>query len=217
MLLDVTSMLSELDKVMDEVEKRSQAGNINAMLEMQDLPDTDFGSSLCMMYELGRSFLQYFPALILPSVSFSQVFASATGAVNRKDPDVALVAASFLLESLEARNDHKAIDRERRIWNFSPELLTKLDQVVISYGRLIVEAILRRLALDDVVESLKEALSDVLYGLCTCYPAITKEAVISTLSAADFPGRAGFKLDADKERFLFAALRQPPHPRVRFQ
>ncbi|MCO5569522.1 hypothetical protein L7F22_023235 [Adiantum nelumboides] len=218
MLLDVTSILSELDKVMDEMEQRSQAGNMSALSEMQeDPPDTDFGGSLCMMYELGRSFLQHLPAVLLSSVSFLQIFASATGAVNRKDPDVALVAASFLLESLQVRNNVNSLDREKGSWNFPPELLTKLDQVVISYGRLIVEAILRRLALSDVVESLKEALSDVLYGLCTCYPAISRDAVITTLSAADFPGRAGFKLDADKERFLLAVLRQPPHPRVRFQ
>lgn len=217
MLLDVTSMLQELDKVMDETEKRSQAGTMSALSVMQeDPPDTDLGSSLCMMYELGRSFLQCFPSLLLSSTAFLQIFASATGAVNRKDPDVALVAASFLRESLQVRNNDKRMDRESTC-TFPAELLTKLDQVVFSYGTLIVEAVLRRLALSDVVESLKEALSDVLYGLCISYPAITKDAIIMTLSALDFPGRAGFKFDTDKERFLLAALRQPPHPRVRFQ
>ncbi|KAH7441186.1 hypothetical protein KP509_03G028200 [Ceratopteris richardii] len=206
MLLDVTSMLQYLDSVMDEIETRSQAGNISNLTQTQeDPPDGDLESSLSMMYELGCSFLQHFPVLIYSSVAFSHIFSSAAGAVKRKDPDVAVVAANFLHKSFQARH------------NVPQEFLTQLDQLVISNGGSLVEAILRRLAVSDVVESLKEALADVLYGLCTNYPMLTKEALVSSLSAPDFPGRGGFKLDGDKELFVLAAMKQPPHPRLRFQ
>ena len=71
--------------------------------------------------------------------------------------------------------------------------------------------------MSGVVESLKEALSDVLYGFCVSYRAVAEAAIISTLSAPDFPGKLGFKLDSDKKRFLDAAICVPPPSRIRFQ
>lgn len=217
-LLDITSMLGGLDKVMDEIEQRSHVGDSTSTLPklQENLSDMDFGSNLCMMYELGRSFLQYFPALLLSSGAFVQIFSLATGSVNRKDPDVALVAAHFLSDCILGPND-SSIKREQRNRNLPPDLMSHLDQVVGYYGMPIVEAVLRRLALSGVVEALKEALADVLYGLCVSYPAVTEAAIVSTLNAPDFPGKLGFKLDSDKKQFLDTVLRQPPHPRIRFQ
>ena len=71
--------------------------------------------------------------------------------------------------------------------------------------------------MSGAVESLKEALSDVLYGFCVSYRAVAEAGIISTLSAPDFPGKLGFKLDSDKKRFLDLAIQIPPYSRTRFR
>lgn len=80
MLFDVTSMLEGLDKVMNDIEQKiSISGKSDSQGMQEDLPDNDIGNSLSRMYELGQSFLVYFPHLILPSGAFRQLFSSAIG------------------------------------------------------------------------------------------------------------------------------------------
>lgn len=49
------------------------------------------------------------------------------------------------------------------------------------------------------------------------YRAVAEAGIVSTLSAPDFPGKLGFKLDSDKKRFLDSAINIPPHSRIRFR
>ena len=80
MLFDVTSMLEGLDKVMNEIEQKANIISKSDLPVMQDdLPDIDIGNSLSKMYELGQSFLLYFPGVLLPSDAFTQLFLSAIG------------------------------------------------------------------------------------------------------------------------------------------
>ena len=80
MLFDVTSMLEGLDKVMNEIEQKANIFSKSDLPVMQDdLPDIDIGNSLSKMYELGQSFLLYFPGVLLPSGAFTQLFLSAIG------------------------------------------------------------------------------------------------------------------------------------------
>lgn len=218
MLLEVTSVLGDLDKVMDGIEQSLNiASSTSDCQHNGDGHETDLEGSLCMMYELGRSFLQYYPAVLLPSAALMHIFASATGSIRRKHPDVALAAANFLSDAILGPSSGDGMKKEQRNWNLPPDLLSYVDRVVGYYGMVIVEAVLRRLALSNTVESLKEALVDVLYGLCVCYSAATEGALISTMNAPDFPGKLGFSTDSDKKLFLAALFRQPPHPRIRFQ
>jgi hypothetical protein len=77
--------------------------------------------------------------------------------------------------------------------------------------------VLRTVTGAELVEGFRNALSDVLYGFCVRYAEASKAALIATLNLPKFFARPGLLTESEKNLFVAAAVRQPVHPRQRFQ
>lgn len=77
--------------------------------------------------------------------------------------------------------------------------------------------VLRTVTGAELVEDFRNALSDVLYGFCVRYAEASKAALIATLNLPKFFARPGLLTESEKNLFVAAAVRQPVHPRQRFQ
>lgn len=79
------------------------------------------------------------------------------------------------------------------------------------------QVVLQTLARLQLLETLRDALADVVYGLCMRYPGETRTHMEVVVNAKDFPARKGVLKLSDKQTFILGATSHPVHPRRKFQ
>lgn len=174
-------------------------------------------TGLQALCRLGRTFLQHQPTLLVLSPAFSVLVYCAIGCVRRKEVGHTLSAVKFLAESVMGLGylDSEGIDRIA--WRLPSELVPHADTVVSVHLHGMVDVALKALAGNQLVPVSQDAVSDIFYGLCLRHAELCKAAMIATLNASDFPTKPGVLTESVKTRLILAAIRQPVHPRRRFQ
>eukprot|EP01018_Ginkgo_biloba_P031872 Gb_04133 [translate_table: standard] len=147
--------------------------------------------------------------------AFCFPFASQ-GCIQGKDLEPSLVAAKFLSEAISCNSFNDNDPVEKVTWQLPQEFMPIIDQAVGFYCVPLVEVVLKRIASGCMGGALREALTDMLYGLCIRYKALTESAILCALDT-EKTHQQGTLTEMDKKLFVSAVFRNPPHPRQRFR
>lgn len=220
-LLQLSEVVGVLDQMMEPrgsymdtgLHTLSVNGNQKQGAKMQQVATAGL-QAIC---QLGRTFLQHQPAILLTSPSFSKFVYCALGCVRRREVPPGAPAVKFLAEAVMGLGYTDDEGRGSILWQLSQEMLSYVDAVVSFDLSNMVEVVFKAATTPHIVAKSRDAIADVLYGLCFRYGEGNRAALLASLKAPDFPARPGVLLETSKNLFVTLAVGQPTLPRRRFQ
>ncbi|CAM6089834.1 unnamed protein product [Calypogeia fissa] len=219
-LLEVLKTIAPLNKIVEDARSRrgpNRNTQIGREVEPDDVQQQNAEAALCSISKLARSLLHNKPHILLGSAAFMEIIHSAIGCIRRTEYEPALASAKLLSETILCLSFSEDDFKGKVVWQLPSDLVPYVDKVVERCGAHVAEVVLQTLARFQLLESLRDALADLLYGLCMRYPGETQTHMEVILNAKDFPARKGVLKLSNKQSFISAATIHPVHPRRKFQ
>eukprot|EP00897_Mesotaenium_endlicherianum_P007712 jgi/Mesen1/696/ME000109S_10921 len=173
--------------------------------------------ALSAVWRVGGAFLRHSPDLLLPSQAFPDLCRCATACMRRLEVEVAQSAVTFVAEVISGRQLDDGDGEEER-WEVPEELMQRhVDEVLAQVGSSTMQGAVHMLISGVRAPEVVEALGDVVRALCARYHSASEAAMSAALKGPSSPVRSGVLSDAQLQRFVTLATREPPLPRRTFQ